>query len=195
MGYYIRKRVRILPGVWVNLGKNGLSLSGGIGAFRYYQPLNSRGKKATKPKETLPEPITEDYVGFSIMTIGLLIFIIGLFCGWGVIGLFIFGGCLFVGSIALISSKYSKRNNYKIIIVNDEKSLREAVDNLNMFLDLMGKDTDSVSLSNHYNLVRKQFAQLPPSLILNNMDLEQAKTLAMSEYAKNLKKISSRTRV
>lgn len=188
MGLYFRKRVKLLPGVWLYLGKKGLSVSGGIGAIRYYQPLTGQNKvKQAKQKlvstQSIPsEPAKAEYIGFTLLVIGVLWFLISPFVGYIELSIIfiIVGGLCF----AFSKRKVKETKQEKIIYVYDEASLKAAVNNLNHFLALMEKDKDRISLMSHYQSIKEQIYQLPPSLELNNMNMEMVKQACDSEYLK-----------
>ena len=193
MGYYIRKRARLFPGIWLNLGQNGLSISAGFGMFRYRKRLTGKRKKKSKDADidfyAPPEPTTPQYVGCAIYLIALVVLMVGLFAGFAITGLFIFIGGLALGSLIQIVGK-TKDTILKPVEVTDETSLNKAVDVVNQMLALMDKDTDVKSLQGHYSIIKQQMAKLPSELRLNNMSLEDAKGLAFVQYADRLKVIN-----
>lgn len=186
MGFYIRKRARILPGIWLNLGKNGLSVSAGFGSLRYRQRLIGGKKRQQESYELPPEPTTAQYVGCGIYSVGLVILIIGICAGFFTTGLYIFLGCLALGSFINIVGKDSTPD-IKTVRVTDEASLNEAVANLNTIVSLMESDTDATTLSKHYQYARLQLNELPPSLELNHQSRQDAENTILCLYADRLK--------
>ena len=190
MGFYIRKRARLIPGVWLNLGKNGLSLSYGIGMFRYRKRLTGKRKKKEVEEVYIPpEPTTGQYVGCAIYIVGLIVLLVGMFAGFFVTGLCIFIGCIVIGSMVNIIGKRPNEPETKIVEVTDENSLNEAVANLNAILELMDKDSDENTLSEHYQSARNQMAKLPPTLELNGKTKSESEATMLSYYADKLKSI------
>lgn len=189
MGFWVRKRARLFPGIWLNLGKNGLSVSAGFGVIRYrYRLTGSKGKRITKEYEPVPEPTTGEYVGCSIYIVGAIILFVGLFAGFFVKGLYIFIACIVVGSFINIIGK-RKPDTLNTVNVTGENSLNEAVANLNVILDRMETSKDRKELSDYYQKARAQMSKLPTSLQLNGYSLEDAKNQVFFRYSELLKKL------
>ena len=189
MGFYIRKRIRFLPSVWINLGKNGPSLSMGFGMFRYRQKLYGENKK-TEPYRTVPEPSFSQYAGCVIYIIALVFLIISIYTGFFQTGLYIFIGIIFIGSLFFIIGKENKKENFSVIQVTDEESLKSAITNLNNISEKMDNAVDKESLIKLYDYARKQLYQLPPTIELNGMGLKYVELNIMSQYAEKLKSLS-----
>ena len=186
MGFYIRKRARILPGIWLNLGKNGLSVSAGFGSFRYRQMLINGKKRQQEPYEQTPEPTTAQYVGCGIYSVGLVILVIGICAGFFMTGFYIFLVCLVIGSLFTIIGRDSTQD-IKTIKVTDEASLNKAIANLNAIVSLMEADTEATTLSKHYQYARLQLKELPQSLELNHQSKQDAENTILCLYADKLK--------